>query len=109
MTARPRHPKPDANQSQVHDDLKASGFPHIWLDVSSLPVKLAGVDVYVIGWSQCHGRVECLPVEVKMEGEKLNRNEREFFDSVEALGYLGVDIPIIARRAEDILDWFGWV
>jgi len=109
MSKRPTYPKPDANQAQIRADLRKAGFPHIWLDVSSLPVRLAGVDAFVIAHSITLDRVECLPVEIKMPGEKLNENERVFFDSVAELGFSEVDIPIIARQAEHILAWFGWM
>lgn len=105
MKRRPRHPRPDANQSEIKADLVASGFPHVWCDVSSLPVALAGVDVYVYGYSLRHRRVMCLPVENKMPGENLNENECKLWSEVAALG--DGDIPIIAECAEDILRWFG--
>ena len=101
MTPRPHHPRPDANQQQIRRDLEASGFPHVWLDVSSLPVRLAGCDVYVIGFSLRHGEVVCLPVEIKMPGEELNENEQQFFLRVYDLG--DGDIPLLAYCAEDIL------
>ena len=106
MTYRPHHPRTDANQSEIRADLVACGFPHVWCDVSSLPVRLAGVDVYVYAYSCRHGRVMCLPVEIKMPRENLNENERKFWAEVAELGG-GGDIPLKAEYAEDILRWFG--
>ena len=102
---RPRHPRTDENQSQIKADLEQSNFPHLWCDVSSLPVSKAGVDVYVYGYSLRHGRVMVLPVEIKMPGEKLNDNEIRFFGAVAILDT--DDIPLMAVCAEDILRWFG--
>lgn len=103
---RPRYTKADENQDAIKADLEASCFPHVWCDVHDLPVAKSGVDVYVIGYSLRHKMVITCPVEIKRPGESLNANEQEFFHAVRTLG-LGVDIPLIAESADDILRWFG--
>ena len=97
--------KPDANQNEIIEELRARGYD---VDiVSSLPGlydlvvsgdKYMGVegldrDVYL----PCSVRVE-----VKMPGKKLNETEKEYHAAQRHPNTL-----IIAESAEDILRWFG--
>ena len=108
MTKRPRHPRPDGNQAQIKADLKASGFVHIWLNISPLSVKEGGADTLVLGYSLRLKRATLLLVEIKQPGKKLNANEQEFHDDVREK--FGLDAPlIVAYSAEDILRWFGQI
>ncbi len=101
---RPQHPKTDKNQARLLADLRATGWPHIALDVSALPVRKAGGDLFIGGWSHRHGGFRWLLVEVKRPGLPLTASERAVQDRVRKLGG---DAYLVAYSAEDVLRWFG--
>jgi hypothetical protein len=100
---RPRHPQPDANQAAIIRQVERFGA--VVCNVSSLPVKLAGCDLFVFDWSLETHRVELHAFEVKMPGETLTENERKFWDRVTALG--AQDVLHRAEKAEDVQRVFG--
>jgi len=101
MTARPRHPKPDANQAQIIADLTQLGF--FVQDVSKLAH--LGFDILVWGWHGVLNRPALLAVEVKTPGGTLTKREREVQEMV--ITGFGPEAPyLVARCTEDILDWF---
>ena len=100
---RPRHPCPDANQAEIIRQVERSGA--VVCNVSSLPVRLAGCDLYVFDWSVVTQRVELHAFEVKQSGEALTLNERKFWARVKALG--AQDVLHRGERMEDVLRVFG--
>ncbi len=102
MSNRPhRYTKPDANQAQIVDELRALGFD---VDiVSSLP----GIyDLVVSGDKWIMGIVIgcAVRVEVKQEGKELNETEVRYW-----LKQKAKDSLIKAESAECVLRWFGRV
>lgn len=100
---RPRHPQADTNQAEIIRQVEQCGA--VVCNVSSLPVRLAGCDLYVFGWSLETHQVELHAFEVKMPGEALTANEREFWARVAALG--AQDVLHRAERVQDVLGVFG--
>lgn len=105
MTPRPRHPCPDANQAEIIRQVERCGA--VVCNVSSLPVRLAGCDLYVFDRNVVTERVELHAFEVKQPGEALTASEREFWARVEALG--AQNVLHRTERAEDVLRVFGRV
>jgi len=102
MSSRPKYAvKPDANQSDIIEELESLGF--YVLNVSSLAS--CGFDLLVMGYNRHTYRPEWLAVEVKSEGGKLTERERKV--QVSLMGMFGDEAPIVtAHETEDILDWY---
>lgn len=100
---RPRHPCPDANQAEIICQVERCGA--VVCNVSSLPIRLAGCDLYVFDWSLETQQVEIHAFEVKMPGEMLTTSERKFWARVEALG--AGNVLHRAECVEDVLQVFG--
>ena len=99
---RPRHPKPDTNQSDIIEELESLGF--YVLNVS--PLASCGFDLLVCGYSRHTYRPEWLAVEVKAEGGKLTERERKV--QVSLVGMFGDEAPlIVAQAVEQVLEWFN--
>jgi len=88
---RPRHPKPDANQSDVIRDLRKCGL--VVHDVSSLSGD------HLDFWVGDPASYSWLQVELKAEGGRLTPRERAYI----AQNITRVPI-LIARTAEDVLE-----
>ena len=101
MTNRPRHPKPDGNQSTIVSELRANGF--VVHDVSSLGGD--ALDLFVGGYNQHSDINEWTQVEVKTDDGVLTEGEARYIESV---GLTGLPV-IVARCAEDVLKWYGWI
>ena len=96
MTRRPRHPRPDANQSAMVEALRQCGL--VVHDVSALGgdcLDLFCGDPLSGRWCQ---------VEVKTDSGTLTDGERCYIERYE--GQLPI---IVARHGVDILRWFGRV
>lgn len=89
--------KKDGNQDVIVRELRAMGFR---VDIVHRLKKL--YDLVVTG--KCGGSddVRTLRVEVKMPGEDLSPDEREYWDADPFPETL-----IIARETEDVLKWYG--
>lgn len=91
--------KADENQAQIVRELRAMGFR---VDIVHRLKKL--YDLVVTGRYE-EGRksgVATIRVEVKMPGEKLSPDEKDYWDAEPFPGTL-----IIAYSSEDVLKWFG--
>ena len=91
-----RAAKVDANQEQIVRELRDLGFR---VDIVSQLKKL--YDLVVTG--RVHGKddIRTIRVEVKTEKGTLTPDEQEYHDSDPYPETL-----LIARRSEDVLDWF---
>ena len=90
--------KRDANQADLAADLRALGF--LVFDISTLPDARCPGDLLVYGW---HGHLERWTwqvFEVKVPGGELTEAQRGF--QRERPGA----VPV-ARRAEDVLEWYS--
>jgi hypothetical protein len=89
--ARPKYAtKPDLNQNEIVEDLRARGYD---VDVvASLP----GLYDLVV----C--KQVCVRVEVKSEKGKLTEGEKEYYDKQKHKGSY-----IVARDARDVVHWFN--
>lgn len=88
--------KVDANQKQIVAELERLGF--YVLDTSPLGGQV--LDIFVAGWHGISRRWEWLHVEIKGPRGKLTEGEARFFERCP-------ECPaIVARSAEDILEWF---
>jgi len=94
---RPRHPRPDANQAVIIEELRKAGFcVH---NVSSLSGNL--LDLFIGGYNSKMGQYEWVQVEVKIESGALTDGQQKYLAE-------WPDLPIIiARSADDILQHFG--
>jgi len=100
--ARPKYTKADANQSELADALRQLGF--VVFDVHDLAH--LGCDLLVIGMHRRWLLPMVLMVEVKAEGGTLTDGEKAVRDELRER--YGDDAPwIVARKAEDVLDWFN--
>ena len=96
MTRRPRHPKPDANQSAMVEALRQCGL--VCHDVSALGGDC--LDLFVGDPMSGHW----CQVEVKTPDGTLTEGEAAYLDRY------GQHLPIVvARRAEDVLAALGRV
>lgn len=93
-----RAAKVDANQPSMFTELRSAGF-HV------MPMHTLGEgrpDALVTGYSLRLDCVAALLVEIKTENGTLTGPEKKFFREYPEGGPL-----IIARSADDILQWFG--
>jgi len=99
---RPRHARPDQNQSQIIEELESLGF--VVFNVSQLAH--LGYDLVVVGFHRRWLLPIPLLVEVKTDGGELTDREAEV--QAEMQYRFKSEAPIItAYRAEDVLDWFN--
>lgn len=98
MTARPRYPKPDANQATLCRDLVALelGF-EAYTAISKLTDKECPGDVLVYGWHCLLGCKVWQVFEIKTERGELTPSQFERRDKVP-----------VARCMRDILAWYGY-
>lgn len=89
--------KADGNQAQIVRELRAMGFR---VDLVHRLKKL--YDLVVTGKVGVTGEVRTLRVEVKIEGEDLSPDEKEYWSAEPFQETL-----IIAYKTEDILNWYG--
>lgn len=95
--ARPRYAKPDANQPQMAQDLRALGFCVV------ITHALGGdaLDMFVGGLNRKTAQYAWVQVEVKSPGGALTKSEKDYIAR-------WPDLPIIvAYDIKDVLDWFG--
>jgi hypothetical protein len=86
----------DANQPALVFGLEQLGFQVY--DISTLPDKQCPGDILVYGW---HGALEqwtWQPFEVKTRTGRLSKRQRELAEA---------DAVPVARRVEDVLDWYS--
>ena len=88
--ARPKHTKPDLNQKEIVEDLRARGF-----DVD-IVCDIPGIYDLVVCKSVC------VRVEVKSEQGELTESEKEYYEKQKHKGSY-----IIARDARDVVHWFN--
>ena len=107
---RPKRTKPDANQAEIVEELRALGY-----DVD-IVCDLPGLyDIVVSGKRYFHlqygnistdiytDSITCsVRVEIKSEKGKLNETEERYYESLNHKGSY-----IVARNVKDITDWFG--
>jgi hypothetical protein len=98
---RPKRTKPDSNQAQITEELRALGYDVD--DVHDLP----GLYDLIVSGSKCleyptDYTVCSVRVEIKSEGGELNETEKEYYEKQNHKGSY-----LIARTTEDILRWFG--
>ena len=106
MAGRPKHTKPDTNQTEIVNMLRHLGF-----DVDDVH-NLAGLyDIVVCGEKhipsarQCHHTVECcVRVEIKSKDGSLTETELDYMRSQVAR-----DSYIVAYDVKDILNWFDGI
>ena len=104
MTNRPRHPKPDGNQSTIVSELRANGFDVD--DVSSLGGTV--LDLIVLGYHVLLSRPVMSKWEIKPRDGKLTRLERDYLSVIAEK--FGPDVPVrLGRSTEDVLRWYGWI
>ena len=87
---RPKYTKPDGNQAEIVEDLRARGF-----DVD-IVAHLPGLYDLVV----C--KAVCVRVEVKDEGGKLTDTEKEYYEKQKHKSSY-----ILARSAADVVHWFN--
>ena len=96
--ARPKHPKPDANQPQMVADLRRLGFYVI------ITADLGGkcLDLFICGWKAAAASWQWLHIEVKPPGKRddLTEGERAFFDECPHCP------AIVAETVGDVVGWF---
>jgi len=94
---RPRHPKPDTNQAEIVAKLREQGMcVH---DVSSLGGDI--LDLFVGGYNLKTRRDEWVQVEIKTEKGALTDGQQKYLAK-----WIGLPV-VIARNAEDVLQYFG--
>jgi len=100
---RPKFTPPDANQNQIADELRACG-----LDVDDVH-NLPGLYDLVVSGERVlrHGQIEIsiscsVRVEIKTEIGKPEQSQVEYLEKQRH-----PESYIIARSAEDVLQWFG--
>lgn len=94
--ARPKHPRPDANQRVIAQALGEAGYV-VW-DTSTIGGCV--LDLMVFGWDAQQGRDRWLAVEVKSENGRLTGLQRRFLVEHPEAG-------IVARDVMDVLREFG--
>jgi hypothetical protein len=99
---RPRHPKPDANQAEIIDQLRALGF--IVHDISGLGGDC--LDLFVMGWNRETQMWSIAQVEIKTDDGALTVGEEMYIDRVMEMTDDCAPV-IVARSVEDVLRWFG--
>ena len=87
---RPKYTKPDLNQKEIVEDLRARGFDVDIVCDLSLMYKLV----------VC--KSVCVRVEVKSEKGELTDSEREYYEKQKHKGSY-----IIAKDAGDVVHWFN--
>lgn len=99
---RPKHTKPDKNQTDITKELVAMGYDVD--DVHDLP----GIyDIVVSGKRMVRVRgnyfaICSVRVELKSEKGKLSDSQEKYFEKQKHKGSI-----IVAYKVEDILEWFG--
>jgi hypothetical protein len=96
---RPKRTKPDSNQAQITEELRALGYD---VDVVCDLPRL--YDLVVSGQKHLYypSTPASVRVEIKSENGELNETEKEYYEKQNHKGSY-----LVARTTEDILKWFG--
>ena len=96
MNGRPKHTKPDSNQSEVMADLQAMGYEvYDTHDLSGF------VDFIVVGIKTGYPFPCACLVECKQEGKDLSDKQKIFWGSMKY-----PSVYVLAHTAEDVDKWF---